>query len=102
MSNITVKAEDLRNAHTNLDEIIADLESIHGRIQHLTWDLRNTWDGAACDEYISRLMKQNQDLMEVIKILEELSQYAMSSAKCFELLDSLFSKIPFLGGCFKV
>lgn len=98
VSKITVKAEELKGANLTLNEIIADLDNIHSRINHITWDLRDTWDGAACDEYISRLMKQNQDLKEVIKLLEEFSSYAIDSAKVFEVLDELFKKFPYLGG----
>ena len=101
MSKITVKADELSDANLTLNDIIADLKSLHDRIEHITWDLRDTWDGAACDEYISRLIKKNQDLREVIKLLEEFSSYAMDSAKVFEILDELFKKFPFLGGAFK-
>lgn len=101
MSKITVKAEELKGANLTLNEIIANLDNIYSRIDHLALDLRDTWDGAACDEYINRLIKQNQDLKEVTKLLEEFGNYAMDSAKVFEILDELFKKLPFLGGTVK-
>lgn len=98
MSEITVNAENLRGADRTLNETIANLEGLYNSINRMSGELRDTWDGAACEEYISRLIRHNEDLKTVICLLEEFRNYAAGSAEIFETLDQLFRKIPFFGG----
>lgn len=101
MSEITVNAENLRGADRTLNDTITDLGELYNSINRMAGELRDTWDGAACEEYISRLIRHNEDLKAVIQLLEEFRNYAAGSAELFETLDQLFRKIPFLGGAIK-
>ncbi|MEE3450688.1 MAG: hypothetical protein VZR27_08325 [Acutalibacteraceae bacterium] len=93
MANITIRIEDLRNADSGLKEIISSLNNLHERISQITCDLNDNWDGVACDEYVNRLTKQNNDLLKVITILEEFDKYAVESAAVFESLDEIFKRL---------
>lgn len=98
MSTIAIRAEELRSANNSLNEVVNNLNGLFDRISHIAADMKETWDGAACDEYISRLTMQNQRLKEVIKIIEEFGSYAGDSAEVFEALDEWFKQIPIFGG----
>lgn len=88
MSLIKIDADALMSRSREIEQQISQLESISSRLAALLARIASSWEGEACDRYVSLLQRYLKQIDGMSKVLEEFKKYASGAAKEFSELDS--------------
>ena len=87
MSVVKVDVENLQSAVSSLSQRISQLTNLNSRVNALLSRMDESWEGKACEQYISTMRQRMEKATRMIDVLSEFRSYAEKAIEWFSEQD---------------